>query len=323
MMDDPSSVILATRGSRLARIQTDAVATALASAWPCMRIATTAIRTSGDVDRQTPLASSGAQGWFSRELEHALLDGRADLAVHSLKDLPTRMPEGLRLLGCLQRGDVRDLLIFRPDDDGANGRALAPGDLVATGSPRRRAEIARRFPGAAFAPIRGNVATRLRKLREDPGLRATVLAAAGLQRLGLLVGKDLVDEEGRAYPYLPFGPPDYLPAPGQALIGVEGRDLPRFRRMVDAVTDVSSMRCAAAERAFMSALGAGCQVAAGGWASVDASTGMVGLVARVLRADGGDVVEAVVRGDDPEAVGAEAGRRILDAGGRRILEEVR
>lgn len=321
-MSDPASLVVATRGSRLARVQTERVAASLASAWPGLKLTTRVIRTSGDADRTTALADPGAEGWFTRELERTLLDGGADLAVHSLKDLPTRLPEGLRLLGCLERGDVRDLLIFGPADGGGDP-VPAPGDVVATGSPRRRAEMERRFPGVVFAPMRGNVGTRLRKLRNDGAIRATILAAAGLERLGLFDGERVVDDEGCNYPFAAFGPPDYLPAPGQAVIGIEGCGREDLERIVAAITDTDALRCAVAERACMSSLGAGCRAPAGCWATADPSTGMLTLAARVLAVDGRRVVDAEVEGEDAEAIGAEAGRLILGRGGRRILEEIR
>ena len=234
-MSDPASLVVATRGSRLARVQTERVAASLASAWPGLKLTTRVIRTSGDADRTTALADPGAEGWFTRELERTLLDGGADLAVHSLKDLPTRLPEGLRLLGCLERGDVRDLLIFGPADGGG-----------------------------------------------DP-----------------------------------------VPAPGQAVIGIEGCGREDLERIVAAITDTDALRCAVAERACMSSLGAGCRAPAGCWATADPSTGMLTLAARVLAVDGRRVVDAEVEGEDAEAIGAEAGRLILGRGGRRILEEIR
>jgi hydroxymethylbilane synthase len=322
MMGAPSSVTLATRGSALALVQSRAVERALRRTWPGLEVTTRVVRTAGDRDRHSPLAGATAEGWFTSALEQALLDGQADLAVHSLKDLPTSLPDGLALLGCLERGDVRDLLVFAPGHE-VRRPVVRAGDVVGTGSPRRRAEIARRFPGTRFAPIRGNVGTRLEKLCDEPGFRATMLAAAGLARLGLFDGARIVDERNRAYPFVPFEPPDCLPAAGQAVIGIEGRVDAGLRELIAAAGNVDASRCAAAERSCLAALGAGCRVPAGVLAVPDSAGDGLRLSARVMGVEGEPVVETTVAGTEPERVGRQAGEQLLANGAERILEAIR
>jgi len=200
-------LILATRQSPLALRQAEAVAAALQTHLPDTAVELLTLTTTGDQRRDWSLVQAGGKGLFTKELEDALLDRRADLAVHSAKDLPGEMPLGLELAGCLPREDPRDCLITRTELGGAPQR-------IATSSPRRQAQLARRFPEATWTEIRGNVATRLRKIAEGVA-DATVLAMAGINRLGI-----------SAWPGLSFEPlslDEVVPAPGQAAIAIQCR----------------------------------------------------------------------------------------------------
>ena len=246
-------LILATRKSPLALAQTELAAASLHE-----RLGVDAgilgIVTTGDRRLEWSLAEHGGKGLFTRELEHALLRGDADIAVHSAKDLPGDMTPGLAIAGYLPRADPRDVLVLRAE--------TATPEKIATGSPRRRRQIARIFPGARFTQIRGNVDTRLRKIAGGTagGADATILAAAGLARLGI-----------GGWPGLEFrvlGLGDMVPAVAQAAIAIQCRaaDAAQYAPHLDAQT----ARQVALERAFQAALGAGCQTALGVHAGNDA-----------------------------------------------------
>ena len=242
--------ILATRQSPLALVQAAAVAAHLRAVLGCepelLKLVTT-----GDRQADWSLEQRGGKGLFTGELEAALLRGEADFAVHSAKDLPGAMPAGLTVVGYLPRADARDVLILR--------QGITDPMTVATGSPRRRAQLARLYPAAQFTAIRGNVDTRLRKIAVDGLADATVLAAAGLARLGL-----------DRWPGLDFVPFDFtrmVPAVGQGAIAVQCRaaDVAKFAAVFDAPT----ARAVNVERAFQAALAGGCQTALGVHATAD------------------------------------------------------
>lgn len=235
-------LLLATRKSPLALAQTEMVAAQLRAA---LGVETELLKIVTTGDRQTDwsLEQKGGKGLFTTELEQALLRGEADVAVHSTKDLPGDMPAGLAIAGYLPRADVRDVLVLRAG-------VSAPA-TIATGSPRRRLQIARLFPAATFTEIRGNVDTRLRKIGEGGVADATILAAAGLARLGFAT-----------WPGVEFRPLAYdemVPAVGQGAIAIQSRaaDAAKFASAFDAPT----ARFVTLERAFQTALGGGCHTA--------------------------------------------------------------
>jgi hydroxymethylbilane synthase len=242
-------VILATRKSPLALVQAELAAAHLRSAFG-VETEFLKIVTSGDSQADWSLERQGGKGLFTGELEAALRRGDAEVAVHSAKDLPGEMAPDLAVAGCLPRGDARDVLVLRA--------GITAPESIATGSPRRRLQLAAQFPGAQFREIRGNVDTRLRKVAE--GLAdATVLAAAGLARLGI-----------RSWPGLEFHPLDpvrMVPAVGQGAIALQCRagDATRFAAGLDERTS----RAVAVERELQGALGAGCQTAFGAHAGAD------------------------------------------------------
>ena len=242
--------VLATRQSPLALVQAAAVAAHLRAVLGCepelLKLVTT-----GDRQADWSLEQRGGKGLFTGELEAALLRGEADFAVHSAKDLPGAMPAGLTVVGYLPRADARDILILR--------QGITEPVTVATGSPRRRGQLARLYPAAQFTGIRGNVDTRLRKISDDGLADATVLAAAGLARLGL-----------DRWPGLDFVPFDFtrmVPAVGQGAIAVQCRaaDVAKFAGVFDAPT----ARAVNLERAFQALLAGGCQTALGVHATAD------------------------------------------------------
>ncbi len=243
-------IILATRKSPLALAQTGMVAARLREV---LGVETELLKivTTGDRQAEWSLEKQGGKGLFTSELEAALESGEADLAVHSTKDLPGVMPPGLVIAGYLPRADARDILVLR---DGVE----APR-TIATGSPRRRLQIKRLFPDAEFTEIRGNVDTRLRKIGTDGMADASILAAAGLARLGI------GSWPGVAFHALEFG--QMVPAVGQAAVAIQGRagEEPRFAAAFDPVT----ARVVSLERAFQAALGSGCQTAFAAHATSD------------------------------------------------------
>lgn len=246
-----TKLVLATRKSPLALVQTEMVAahlrSALGAATELLRIVTT-----GDRQADWSLEQKGGKGLFTGELEQALLRGEADVAVHSTKDLPGEMPPGLAIVGYLPREDARDVMVLRS--------GVATPRTIATGSPRRRLQIARLFPGVAFTEIRGNVDTRLRKIAEQHVADGTILAAAGLKRLGIAAWPGL--------DFRPLGFDQMVPAVGQGAIAIQGRsaDVPRLAGPFDAATAARL----GIERALQTALGGGCHTAFGAHATADA-----------------------------------------------------
>lgn len=243
-------LVLATRKSPLALAQTEMVAAHLRAQ---LGVETELLKivTTGDRQAEWSLEQRGGKGLFTSELEAALLRGEADVAVHSTKDLPGDMPAGLAIGGYLPRADPRDVLVLRA--------GIEIPTTIATGSPRRRMQIARMFPGVVFSEIRGNVDTRLRKIGELHVADGSILAAAGLKRLGI---------EG--WPGVEFAPLDFdqmVPAVGQGAVAVQCRetDAAKFAAIFDAAT----ARCVEVERAFQAALGGGCHTAFAAHATAD------------------------------------------------------
>ncbi len=249
------SLRVGTRGSRLARAQTELSLVALRRAWPDVSWEIVVITPAGDRDKTTPLTVLGGQGVFSKELHEALLDGRVDLAVHSVKDLPSELPEGVALAAIVTRSDPRDALVSR---GGSRLAELPPGARVGTSSRRRQALLGAVRPDLVVTDIRGNVDTRLRKL-DQGDFDAVVLAATGLHRLGW---------EDRVTEYL--SPDTFVPAPGQGALGITCRaDDEELRELLGQVHDPIAGLAVEVERAFLRAIGGGCQTPIGAYATVD------------------------------------------------------
>jgi hydroxymethylbilane synthase len=294
---------IGTRGSALALVQAGEVQSRLAKACglPAARIEIKTIRTTGDMIVDRPLAEAGGKGLFTKEIEEALLAGAIDLAVHSSKDMPTLLPAGLVLAAFLPREDARDAFVSRK----ANKlRDLPRGAVVGTASPRRQALIMRQRPDLAIVPLRGNVETRLRKV--DAGdVDATVLALAGLKRLGLLAAATSV-----------FDVDEFLPAVGQGAIGIETRaDDAETRALVAGIDDPDTATALAAERAFLAVLDGTCRTPIAGHARV--RDGMVRFHGLIAKTDGSEALEVLREGRraDAAALGADAGRELKGRAG--------
>jgi hydroxymethylbilane synthase len=304
----PSLVRIATRSSNLALWQAYWVRDRLREAHPGMTVELVEMKTRGDKFLSAPLSEIGGKGWFVKELETALLDGSADIAVHSMKDVPVSFPDGLMLPVICERGDPTDALVIRADLDATTLMELPEGAHVGTASLRRASQVRALRPDITTGPVRGNVETRLSKL--DAGeFDAIVLATAGLQRLGLA-------ERITAR----LGPPEFVPAGGQGAVGIECRAADaELREALGALADDETSRCVRAEREVSRRLGGNCSVPLAAHAVLDGD--VLALSTLVASIDGGTVIRAEVSGTDPEAVGGEAAERLLADGAGPVLEE--
>ncbi len=289
---------IGTRGSPLALAQARQVQARLAAAHglDTDAIEICVIRTTGDRIQDRPLAEAGGKGLFTKEIEEALLAGSVDVAVHSAKDVPTWLPQGLILAAFLEREDVRDVFVSR----GASSlQDLPPGALVGTASLRRQAQVLRLRPDLKVVPFRGNVETRLRKL-EAGEADATLLALAGLRRLG---------RADAAAAILPLT--EFLPAVGQGAIAIEARaGDSRTLSMIAPLNHAPTATALAAERAFLAALDGSCRTPIAGYARVD--DGRLSFRGLVIRPDGSDARETAREGAIADAcmIGEEAGREL-------------
>jgi hydroxymethylbilane synthase len=300
---------LGTRGSPLALTQARMVRDALAATHmiPPDRIELVIIRTSGDRIQDRPLAEAGGKGLFTKEIEEALVAGAIDLAVHSSKDMPTALPDGLVLTAFLPREDPRDAFISMKADSLAD---LPRGAVVGTASLRRQAMVKRLRPDVSVVPLRGNVETRLRKLAEGAA-DATLLALAGLKRLGLAdKATAVLDVE------------EFLPAVGQGAIGIEARSTDmRTREMLMRINHSETARALASERAFLAVLDGSCRTPIAGHAMVAA--GRLRFRGMIVKPDGSEAHEAAREGDiaDAEKLGADAGRELRGRAGAGFFSE--
>jgi len=267
---------IVSRGSALALAQANMVLAQCRAAFPDERFELKIIKTTGDKLQTASLASANLpKGLFTKELEAALLNGEGDLAVHSLKDLPTDLPAGLKLGAASKRAEVRDVLIRRKADlnsDAPTITSLPRGATVATSSTRRRAQLLEKRPDLNVVEIRGNVGTRLRKLAEAAKLDAIILAAAGLERLHFRSG-DSAELSGPDVPpgliATPISLDEMLPCVGQAALGIEIRENdPRLEKVCAALNDAETNACVTAERAFLRGMGGGCQLAVGAYGQI-------------------------------------------------------
>jgi hydroxymethylbilane synthase len=301
-------ITIATRGSMLALWQANHVKAGLEKANEGLEVELLVLKTKGDKILDVALAQVGGKGLFVKEIEEALLDGRADLAVHSMKDVPTELPPELYLAATDKREDVRDALFTRL---GGGLDGLARGAKIGTSSLRRQAQLLHRRPDFEITPIRGNVDTRLKKLHEEK-LDAIVLAAAGVRRLGFA---DKVTE------YLPIDVS--LPATCQGALGLEiRRDDEATLACIQTFYHHPTHVAVEAERAFLATLEGGCQVPIAGLAIVENGQVMMdGLVGTV---DGTTIIRESMEGPEAEAakIGRELAESILGKGGREILAEV-
>lgn len=311
------TLCIGSRGSDLALWQAHWVRDRLKILHPDLQVEITIIKTKGDRVLDAPLSKIGDKGLFTREIEHALLAGDIDLAVHSLKDLPTDLPSGLALGAVTEREDVRDVFLPRP---GSGVRCLADlqqGAAVATGSLRRRCQLLNRRPDLRIIDLRGNLNTRYAKL-EASDWAGMILARAGVVRLGW------VDRIGES-----IDPSVILPAVGQGALGIEVREgdhdvLQRIGGLHDSPTAAATT----AERSLLHTLEGGCQVPIGTFCRFGRSPAgdvQLELDAMVGSLDGSRVIRERISGSlqDAAALGADLARRILALGGKEILDEIR
>jgi hydroxymethylbilane synthase len=303
--DAVRSVRLATRGSPLARRQAALVADLLTGADPGVRVETVVVSTEGDRRADVPLDRIGGQGVFTKEIQTAVLEGRADVAVHSAKDLPSQTPGGLVLAAVPERADARDALV------GSTLSDLPPGGVVATGSARRRAQLANLRPDLGFVELRGNMDTRARRA-EEGSVGAVVVAKAAFDRLGW---------SERIAQVLPVSM--LLPQAGQGALALECRaDDAASAALLAAVDDRAGHCTLAAERALLAALGADCSVPVGAWAE-PLDGGRLRLDGLLASGDGRVVIRAALEGDDddPVALGRRLARHLFeDCGGEAVTD---
>lgn len=301
---------IASRGSELALWQAHFIRDELHRAHPGLEVEIVIIHTTGDRITDVPLAQIGDRGLFTKEIDSALLEGRADLAVHSLKDVPTRIPDGLSLAAISERADPRDVVIAAAPVAGLD--ELPAGARVGTSSLRRRSQLRAARPDLEVIDLRGNLNTRLAKL--DRGeYDAIILAAAGVSRLGW---EDRIS--------LRLEPDDWLPAVGQGALAIVARDddaraLGLLRTLHHPVT-AAAVR---AERALLAELEGGCQIPIGALGTVSGDT--VHLEGLVADLEGQRVLRRSATGStaDPEALGRQVAGTLVDAGAREILDEIR
>jgi hydroxymethylbilane synthase len=314
----PKTIRIGTRASRLALWQAERVRDATQARTPGSAFEIVPIRSSGDQRQGTSIADLGAVGIFTREIENALLEGRAEIAVHSLKDLPTEFPDGLRLAALLPRDDPRDVLIagalygMDPDDARLAISALPRAATVGTSSLRRRAELLRARPDLQIVELRGNVPTRLARV-ESGEIDAVVLSAAGLDRLGL-------QPPGAVR----MPPSIMMPAPAQGTIAVQARaDDTETLDVVGRVDDADTRLTTDAERKVLHALHGGCRIPLGVLATVEGDT--LQLRARLLTPDGTTVLEFGDRAPsaNADALAQRVAEELLERGARRILDDLR
>ena len=290
----------ATRGSALARRQTELVADLLG---PDVDVEPVIVSTAGDRNQDVPIHAMGGQGVFVKEVQAAVLDGRADIAVHSAKDLPSTTPDGLVIAAVPERSDARDALV------GNTLEGLPVAGTVATGSVRRRAQLSWHRPDLTFTGLRGNIETRL---AQAEGFDAIVVAAAALDRIG---------RSGVIAELLDVGL--VVPQVGQGALAVECRAGDEdVRAALDAIEHVPSRRAVDAERAYLAGIGGGCDLPVGAYATERRDGGLL-MRAVLASLDGRVLLRHVAEGDDPSELGARVASFLLDeAGGRDLLSDL-
>jgi hydroxymethylbilane synthase len=319
-MASTGPIFIATRGSALALAQANLIAAQCRSAFPQLSFELKIIKTTGDKLQTASLSNAGGslpKGLFTKELEVALLAGDADLAVHSLKDLPTDLPAGLKLAATPHRADVRDVLVYRPAGSALRGfqpqaqlKDFPPGATIATSSTRRKMQLLVARPDFHIVEIRGNVATRLQKVARQGELDATVLALAGLNRLNFQIqpdGKLIGDAVPEGLLATTLGLDVMLPCVGQGAIGIEIRENDeRIEKICGLLNDPATFHSVTAERAFLQAMGGGCLSPVAAYAEVHRDK--ISLRAVSFR----DGTEKRGTGERPLAQAAELGVQLAE-----------
>lgn len=301
----PKKITIASRESLLAMWQAQFIQNRLSELYPQTEISILGMTTRGDQILDQSLSKIGGKGLFIKELEQALEDGRADIAVHSMKDMPMNVPEGFKLAAITEREDPRDAFV---SNHHADLESLPPGSIVGTSSLRRESQLRARFPNLLVQPLRGNVQTRLRKLDENQ-YAAIILAAAGLKRLGL---SDRITAL--------LSPEQSLPAVGQGALGIECRDdRTDLVALMQPLHHPETASCVEAERAMSRVLGGSCQVPLGAFAEI--IEGTLQLRGFVSQPDGARIVNAALNGKPENGVkmGEELAQQLIHLGADKIL----
>lgn len=302
------NIKIGTRGSQLALYQAKKVKATLEELFPDLHVALEIIKTKGDKILDVALSKIGDKGLFTKEIENALIDGSVDLAVHSLKDLPTTLPEGLKLGAVLERGEFRDALVSK------NGKLLSelgPGDVVATSSLRRQAGLMKMNNQLIIKDIRGNVNSRLQKM-EDGYCDAMIMAAAGLQRIGL-----------EKYITEIIDPQTIVPAVSQGAIAIEIRiNDPEIELLMQKINHPETWNAITAERAFLAHLQGGCQVPLGCYSKIE--DGIITMTGFVASVDGSQFINETISGEISQGaeLGVQMAERMLGKGAFEILNQI-
>lgn len=303
------SIIIGTRGSQLALYQAKLVKATLENIFPDLQVELNIIKTKGDKILDVALSKIGDKGLFTKEIENALLDGTADIAVHSLKDLPTKLPEGLKLGAVMERGEFRDALV---SVKGLKLADLKAGHVVATSSLRRQAGLLKLIPEIVLKDIRGNVNSRLQKM-EEGYCDAMIMAAAGLQRLGF-----------EKYITEILDPEEITPAVSQGAIAIETRiGDTEVDELMARLNHIPTWEAITAERAFLAHLEGGCQVPLGCYSKVEnEQLTLSGFVASV---DGKEYIHETISGalSDGAGLGVQLAEKMLDRGAGPILKDIK
>ncbi len=301
-------IIVGTRKSNLAITQTEWVIEQLKKAGVKNEFEVKKISTKGDKIIDVMLSKVGGKGLFVKEIEQAMYDKEIDFAVHSMKDMPAELPEGLVISSIPVREDHRDAFISK---DNIPLKDLPAGSIVGTSSLRRSSQILAKRPDLEIKWIRGNVETRLRKMREED-YDAIILAVSGLKRVGL--SEELITE------YL--DPEVVIPAVGQGALAIECReDDDELHDILARINDVHTEKTITAERAFLNRIEGGCQIPIGGYAYLESDD--IILSAMVGSPDGQTILQEVVRGNDPVQVGEQAAQKLLDQGAKDIVDQAK
>ena len=303
------TIRIGTRGSQLALYQAEKVKSTLENIFPDLQVELEIIKTKGDKILDVALSKIGDKGLFTKEIENALIDGSVDLAVHSLKDLPTKLPEGLKLGAVLERGEFRDALVSK---NGKKLSELKAGDVVATSSLRRIAGLLKINNQITIKDIRGNVNSRLQKM-EDGYCDAMIMAAAGLQRTGL-----------ERYITEIIDPGVIMPAVSQGAIAIETRinDI-EIDEIMAVVNHQDTWNAIVAERAFLSHLEGGCQVPLGCYTKIE--DGMLHMSGFVASVDGSQFINETISGEVSQGagLGVQMAEKMLGQGAREILNKIK
>ncbi len=301
------TIRIGTRGSALALWQAETVKSELEKHFPEHQFELKIIKTKGDKILDVALSKIGDKGLFTKELEVELFDGNVDMAVHSLKDMPTVLPEGAKVGAILKRGEFRDAVV---STNGKTLNTLDENDVIATSSLRRKAMLLHRNPNLNIVDIRGNVNTRLKKMA-DGHCNVMIMAAAGLIRLGLEKHiTEIID------------PNDLIPACGQGAVAVEIRDNdPELEAIIGKINDSATVDAITAERTFLNKLEGGCQIPIGSFTSFEG--GKMILEGFVASVDGQRLLRSKVEGTHPEVLGASLADYLYRTGGKEIMEDLR